>query len=78
MHEDSILKKTIILGEKCKVPDENDTILYDEKGNMTSTYHLKTPNSLALSRQTSSIDLEAIPRSRVQKMALGSYGYQFA
>ncbi|KAL7235273.1 hypothetical protein ACSBR1_018716 [Camellia fascicularis] len=56
MHEDSSWKKTIILEEKCRVPDENDTILNNEKGNRISTYHIKTHNSLALSRQTSSID----------------------
>ncbi|CAL5378688.1 unnamed protein product [Camellia sinensis] len=67
MQEDSIWKKTIILGEKCRVPDEDDTILYDEKGNRISTYHPKTPSSLALSRQTSSIDPEVIPSPRAQK-----------
>ncbi|CAK9152095.1 unnamed protein product [Ilex paraguariensis] len=61
-HEDSIWKKTIILGEKCKVPDEDDTIVYDEKGNKIETYHPKTPSSLPLSRQTSFLDPNAIPR----------------
>lgn len=60
-HEDSIWKKTIILGEKCKVPDEDDdSILYDEKGNRISTYHRKS-TSLALSRQSSNVDPDAIP-----------------
>ncbi|GMP95119.1 hypothetical protein CsSME_00044288 [Camellia sinensis var. sinensis] len=67
IHEDSIWKKTIILGERCRVLDEDDTILYDENGNRISTYHPKTPSSLALSRQTSSIDPEAIPSSGAQK-----------
>ncbi|CAI9093722.1 OLC1v1029274C1 [Oldenlandia corymbosa var. corymbosa] len=63
-HEDSIWKKTIILGEKCKVPDEDDedAILYDEKGNRIPAYHRKT-TSVALSRQNSGIDLDAIPSS---------------
>lgn len=60
-HEDSIWKKTIILGEKCKIPDEDDdAILYDENGNRISTYHRKS-TSLALSRQNSGIDPGAIP-----------------
>lgn len=54
-HEDSIWKKQIILGEKCKVPDEDDdTILYDEKGERYLTYHPKKPATLpSLSRQCS-------------------------
>lgn len=60
-NEDSIWKKQIILGEKCRVPDEDDTIICDEKGNRISTYHPKTPSSLTLSRQSSSIDPNAIP-----------------
>ncbi|KAL7205315.1 hypothetical protein ACSBR2_018292 [Camellia fascicularis] len=67
VHEDSIWKTTIILEEKYRVPDENDTILNNEKGNRILTYHIKTPNSIALYRQTSSIDPEAIPSSRAQK-----------
>lgn len=62
-HEDSIWKKTIILGERCRVPDEDDTVVYDEKGNRISTYHPKTPSSLPVSRQTSFIDPDAIPIS---------------
>ncbi|KAG8375689.1 hypothetical protein BUALT_Bualt10G0126500 [Buddleja alternifolia] len=62
-HEDSIWKKTIILGEKCRVPDEDDDdnyILYDEKGNRISTYHPKSPSTggLSLSRQASCINQE--------------------
>lgn len=63
-HEDSVWKKTIILGERCRVPDEDDdTVVYDEKGNRISTYHPKMPSSLPVSRQTSSIDPDAIPSS---------------
>ncbi|KAL6523989.1 hypothetical protein OROMI_031084 [Orobanche minor] len=64
-HEDSIWKKTIILGEKCKVPDEDDdSILYDEKGNRISTYHHRKSHSgaLSFSRQTSCIDHEELSR----------------
>lgn len=55
-HEDSIWKKTIILGEKCRVPEEEeDDILYDEKGNKFSTYHPKTHSGvLQFSTQTNS------------------------
>ncbi|PIN13234.1 hypothetical protein CDL12_14150 [Handroanthus impetiginosus] len=55
-HEDSIWKKTIILGEKCRIPDEeDDAILYDENGNRISTYHPKhNGNSISFSRQNSS------------------------
>ncbi|KAL6985546.1 hypothetical protein U1Q18_018922 [Sarracenia purpurea var. burkii] len=68
-HEDSIWKKTIILGEKCRVPDEDedDAVMYDEKGNRISAYHRKTQSSLPVSRQTSFIDPNAIPTSAAQK-----------
>lgn len=56
-HEDSIWKKQIILGEKCRVPDEDDTIICDEKGTRISTYHpKKTISSLTFSRQSSATD----------------------
>lgn len=43
-HEDSIWKKTIILGEKCRVPDqdEDEAILFDENGRKIPTYYPKT------------------------------------
>ncbi|KAL7166489.1 hypothetical protein ACSBR2_037208 [Camellia fascicularis] len=66
-HEDSIWKKTIILGEKCRVPDEDDVILYDEKGNRIPTFHTKTPGSLPVSRQTSFKEPDAIPNKAEQK-----------
>lgn len=58
-HEDSIWKKQIILGEKCRVPDEDDdTILYDENGDRYVTYHPKKPASLpSLSRQCSTHEI---------------------
>nr|GME09370.1 Phosphatidylinositol 3,4,5-trisphosphate 5-phosphatase [Ipomoea batatas] len=55
-HEDSVWKKAIILGEKCRVPDEDEeAIVYDEKGKRISTYHPKTKSNAfeILSRQNS-------------------------
>ncbi|GER32559.1 plant invertase/pectin methylesterase inhibitor [Striga asiatica] len=40
--DEGLWKKTIILGEKCRVPDEEDdegVVVYDEKGERVSTYH---------------------------------------
>ncbi|PRQ27986.1 hypothetical protein RchiOBHm_Chr6g0311201 [Rosa chinensis] len=52
--EESIWMKTIILGEKCKVPEEDDIVIYDAKGRKIPAYHPK-------SRQNSLIDQTAIP-----------------
>ena len=61
-HEDSIWTKTIILGEKCKVSEEDDdAIIYDNGGNRISAYHKKTHSTMSLSRQNShNIDSTAI------------------
>lgn len=60
-HEDSIWTKTIILGEKCKVSDEDDdAIIYENKGNRISAYHKKTQSTMSLSRQTSHVEPNAI------------------
>ncbi|KAM7256282.1 hypothetical protein ACFE04_012023 [Oxalis oulophora] len=59
--ENSLWAKPIILGEKCKVPDEEDTLIYDKKGNKITTYHKKTTSSMSMSRQSSYIDPIAIP-----------------
>ncbi|KAK2644925.1 hypothetical protein Ddye_020120 [Dipteronia dyeriana] len=61
-HEDSIWTKTIILGEKCKVSEEDDdAIIYDNGGNRISAYHKKTHSTMSLSRQNShNIDPTAI------------------
>lgn len=60
--EDSILIRPIILGEKCRVPaDEDDAVLYDGKGKRITTYHPKSSASYSLSRNTSIIDQTAIP-----------------
>ncbi|KAL3650741.1 hypothetical protein CASFOL_007144 [Castilleja foliolosa] len=62
--EDSIWKKTIILGEKCRVPDEDeDDILYDENGNRISTYHRKSHSGkLSFSGQPSCIEPEDLSK----------------
>ncbi|CAK7352912.1 unnamed protein product [Dovyalis caffra] len=67
-HEDSVWMKTIILGEKCKVPDEDEAVIYDGKGKRISTYHKKASSSFsAMSRQNSQIDLKAIPSQDREK-----------
>ncbi|CAI0381647.1 unnamed protein product [Linum tenue] len=64
-NEDSVWMKTIILGEKCKVPDQEDDmdVIFDGKGRKVSTYHPRTMSSYGLSRTNSSIDHTAIPSS---------------
>ncbi|XP_047966567.1 uncharacterized protein LOC125210959 [Salvia hispanica] len=61
-HEDSVWKKTIILGERCRVPedeDEDDVKLFDEKGNKIITYHPKSHSGLLqYSRQSTSLDAD--------------------
>jgi len=53
-HEDSVWKKTIILGEKCRVPDdEEEAVVYDEKGRRIPTFHRKQSKGLQISRQNS-------------------------
>lgn len=59
--EESIWTKTIILGEKCKVPDEEDGIIYEGKGKKISAYHPRAHSSMSFSRQGSAIDAEALP-----------------
>ncbi|KAF3447549.1 hypothetical protein FNV43_RR12735 [Rhamnella rubrinervis] len=60
--EDSVWMKTIILGEKCKVPDEESSaVIYEGKGKKISAYHPRTPSSISISRQSSFIDQDAIP-----------------
>ncbi|KAG6473826.1 hypothetical protein ZIOFF_067744 [Zingiber officinale] len=54
--EEMIWKKTIILGEKCKVAsdeEEEEVVVVDEKGNRQRYYHPKTPRSRHTSRQNS-------------------------
>ncbi|CAN4101580.1 unnamed protein product [Withania somnifera] len=64
-NEDSIWKKQIILGEKCKVSnqdEDDDTILYDENGNRILIYHSKQLNVMSVSRQSSEINTNSIPK----------------
>ncbi|KAL6296002.1 hypothetical protein ACE6H2_004144 [Prunus campanulata] len=61
--EESIWMKTIILGEKCKVPDEDEAVIYDAKGRRIPAYHPK-------SRQSSFIDPSAIPDQRMRKVEI--------
>ncbi|KAI3828471.1 hypothetical protein L1987_02572 [Smallanthus sonchifolius] len=50
---DSLLKKTIILGEKCRIPDEDeDDIILDENGQRITTFHRKQSCS-SMPRQSS-------------------------
>ncbi|KAL5559459.1 hypothetical protein UlMin_035670 [Ulmus minor] len=61
--EDSIWMKTIILGEKCKVSDEEEeAVIYEGKGRKISAYHPRTASSLSVSRQCSVVDQDAIPK----------------
>ncbi|MQM16550.1 hypothetical protein Taro_049508 [Colocasia esculenta] len=60
--EDSIWMKTIIMGEKCRVPDEDEegSVVRDEKGNPRRSYRQRTPRSLPLSRSNSFTDKESV------------------
>ncbi|KAM6541838.1 hypothetical protein CsatB_006285 [Cannabis sativa] len=56
-HQESIWMKTIILGEKCKVSDEEEeAVIYERKGKKISAYHPRTGSSLSISRQSSFIN----------------------
>lgn len=62
--EGSVWMKTIILGERCRVPaeEDDDAVFYDGKGNRISAYHPRTPRSLPVSRTCSYIDPTSVPR----------------
>ncbi|KAK4388734.1 Retrovirus-related Pol polyprotein from transposon TNT 1-94 [Sesamum angolense] len=66
--EDSIWKKTIILGEKCRVRDDDeDNILYDEKGNKIATFHQKPQTAaMSFSRHTTKF-IKTRPRNNITK-----------
>ncbi|KAJ0977462.1 hypothetical protein J5N97_012936 [Dioscorea zingiberensis] len=53
--DDSLWKKTIILGEKCRVQsdDEEEVPVFDEKGNRQKNYHERTLSSVTISRANS-------------------------
>nr|GMD47592.1 Phosphatidylinositol 3,4,5-trisphosphate 5-phosphatase [Ipomoea batatas] len=57
-HEDSVWKKTIILGEKCRVHhDSEEEIVLDEDGNRITPYRPKTSAAPpSMSRQSSAVD----------------------
>ena len=57
---DSIWTKTILLGERCRVPNEDEHV-YDGKGQKIETYQPRGPRSLPVSRTNSFIDPEAVP-----------------
>ncbi|KAG6624445.1 hypothetical protein I3843_16G029000 [Carya illinoinensis] len=59
--EDSVWMKTIILGEKCKVPDEEDAVIYDGKGKRISAYHPRTPSRISLSMGLSFNEPDLLP-----------------
>ncbi|GJW07047.1 hypothetical protein Tco_1569470 [Tanacetum coccineum] len=65
-HEESIWKKTIILGEKCRVPDdEEEAILYDEKGTRIPTFRRKQTTGLQISRHDSTFESHDISKENV-------------
>ncbi|WOL14036.1 hypothetical protein Cni_G22816 [Canna indica] len=64
--EDTIWKKTIILGEKCKVAsdeEEEEVVVVDEKGNRQRYYHPRTPKSRQASRNNSFFYPDETPSS---------------
>ncbi|KAJ0936685.1 hypothetical protein HanRHA438_Chr03g0133921 [Helianthus annuus] len=64
--EDSLLNKTIILGGKCRIPDEDeDDIILDENGQRITTFHRRQSGS-SLSRQSSDANQDLI-RNEQQK-----------
>lgn len=58
--DDSVWMKTIILGEKCKVANEDEAVIYEGQGKKISAYHPRTASSISFSRQSSFIDPDAI------------------
>ena len=50
---ESVWMKRIILGERCKVDDEEELVVYDVKGNRQRNYHPRAPRSLPVSRTNS-------------------------
>ncbi|CAN6682406.1 unnamed protein product [Malus baccata var. baccata] len=61
--EDSVWMKTIILGEKCKVPEEDEAVIYDAKGRRIPAYHPR-------SRQSSFIDPNALLDQNMKRVEL--------
>lgn len=66
-HEDSLWKKTIILGEKCRVPDdEEEPVVYDEKGMRIPTFHRKQ-TGLNISRLNSTFESDGTLKDNVNR-----------
>lgn len=63
MGEDSLWKKTIILGEKCRVEsdDDEDVPVFDEKGNRQKNYHKRTMSLVPPSRSSSFANNDSQP-----------------
>lgn len=61
--EDSLWKKTIILGEKCRVEsdDDEDVPVFDEKGNRQKNYHKRTMSLVPPSRSSSFANNDSQP-----------------
>jgi len=52
--DDSVWMKTIILGGKCVPDEEDDVVIYEEKGKKISAYHPRKPTSSSISSHSSS------------------------
>ncbi|ESW33029.1 hypothetical protein PHAVU_001G037300 [Phaseolus vulgaris] len=51
--DDSVWMKTIILGGKCVPDEEDDVVIYEDKGKKISAYHPRKSTTVSLSRQSS-------------------------
>ncbi|KAK7377074.1 hypothetical protein VNO80_02494 [Phaseolus coccineus] len=54
--DDSVWMKTIILGGKCVPDEEDDVVIYEDKGKKISAYHPRKSTTVSLSRQCSYIN----------------------
>ncbi|KAG5034082.1 hypothetical protein AAZX31_04G051600 [Glycine max] len=60
--EDSVWMKTIILGEKCVPDEEDDPVIFEGRGKRISAYHSKRHSTMSISRQTSFLEPDALPK----------------
>ncbi|XVE97698.1 hypothetical protein REPUB_Repub03eG0041300 [Reevesia pubescens] len=68
--DDSVWRKRIILGEKCKVSyddDDDDDVIYNGKHNTVSAYHPKTLSTMSISRTNSFREPDTIPNQDKEK-----------
>lgn len=65
--DDSVWMKTIILGGKCNPDEEDDVVIYEDKGKKISAYHPRKSTSISLSRQCSYINPDNPGALTVQK-----------